>query len=248
MAHRFKVWEASCMWGFELRLSESCWESWDGVKCGQLWCVSPFPSSHLSPLISPLSPHHPKLVSFNNSVVSQEGFWVSTWVAGINGLWSGCGRKRYHEVTLTVALRIREEMRFLSFQPGHMGDAGVPDASDGGLSHLGAAGRSQALCGWKLSCLRDGEELHVYLSTGNPVWEISVGELEHLTLFSEGFPPLFFRKYFIKENFKSVEKSRNFYSEPPIYSPPRLQQLIFYYTCSSPPTKYSFFLWHISEL
>ena len=102
-------------------------------------------------------------------------------------------------MTLTVALRIREEMRFLSFQPGHMGDAGVPDASDGGLSHLGAAGRSQALCGWKLSCLRDGEALHVYLSTGNPVWEISVGELEHLTLFSEGFSPLFFRNILLRK-------------------------------------------------
>ena len=117
----------------------------------------------------------------------------------------------------------------------------MPDTGDGGLSRLGAAGRPQALCGWKLSCLSAREEAHVYLSTRNPVWEITVGELEHLTLFSEIFFPLFFRKYFIKEIFKCIEKSRNFYSEPPIYSPPGFQQL-FYYTCSSPPTKYSFFL------
>ena len=139
-------------------------------------------------------------------------------------------------------LRFREETRSLSFQPGDVGDAGVPDTGDGGLPHLGAAGRPQALCGWKLSCLSAREEVHVYLSTQNPVWEITVGELEHLTLFSEGFFPLFFCKYFIKEIFKCTEKSRNFYSEPPIYSPPGFQQLIFYYTCSSPPTKYSFFL------
>lgn len=35
--------------------------------------------------------------------------------------------------------------------------------------------------------LSAGEEVRVYLSTRNPVWEITVGELEHLTLFSEGF-------------------------------------------------------------
>lgn len=63
----------------------------------------------------------------------------------------------------------------------------MPDTGDGGLSLLGEAGRPQALCGWKLSCLSAGEEVRVYLSTRNPVWEVTVGELEHLTLFSEGF-------------------------------------------------------------
>ena len=97
------------------------------------------------------------------------------------------GEKRCHRVTLTVVLRFREETRSLSFQPGHVGDAGVPDTGDGGLPRLAAAGRPQALCGWKLGCLSAREEVQVYLSTRNPVWEITVGELEHLTLFSEGF-------------------------------------------------------------
>lgn len=62
---------------------------------GQVWAVMmclPFPLLPVSPLSSSLKPPT-KLVSFNNSVVSQEGFWVSTWIVGINELWSGCGRK-----------------------------------------------------------------------------------------------------------------------------------------------------------
>ena len=45
--------------------------------------VSPLSPPPVSPLSS--SPKRPtKLVSFNNSVVREEGFWVSTWVVGIN--------------------------------------------------------------------------------------------------------------------------------------------------------------------
>lgn len=55
--------------------------------------VSPLSPPPVSPLSS--SPKRPtKLVSFNNSVVREEGFWVSTWVVGINEPWSGCGRKK----------------------------------------------------------------------------------------------------------------------------------------------------------
>lgn len=56
-------------------------------KVGMGASVGSYDMSPLShPPVSPLSssPKPPtKLVSFNNSV-SEEGFWVSTWVVGIN--------------------------------------------------------------------------------------------------------------------------------------------------------------------
>ena len=146
--------------------------------------VSPISPPPVSPLSS--SPKPPtKLVSFNNSV-SEEGFWVSTWVVGINEPWSGCGRKKMSQSDFDSCVKVqgRDTIPFLSTWARRR--CWCARHHDGAFPVLEQQG-GHRLCVAGNGCPSARAEVHVYLSTRNPVWEITVGELEHLTLFSEGF-------------------------------------------------------------